>query len=73
MGWDVRMGLGLGVTANKSKVVGGRITMNWKRVGLNGGEIVKLYLQKEWKIKLETGGIERWRNRQIIPPKKVED
>ena len=28
MGWDVGMGVGLGVTENEPKVVGGRIKMN---------------------------------------------
>ena len=32
MGWDVGEGVGLGVTENKSKVVGGRMTIDWKGV-----------------------------------------
>ena len=39
MGGYVGLGVGLGITEHKSKVVGGRIKINRKGVGLRGGVI----------------------------------
>ena len=47
MGWNMGAVAGLGVPENKSKVVGGRIEINLKRVGWEDGGMRKLFTNKK--------------------------
>ena len=47
MGWDVIVGVGLGVTENKLQVVGGRIKNDWKRMGFRGEVFVEKFHEKK--------------------------